>query len=366
MTTIDDVIGQRGVWQRLTAMADGGHLPHALLFTGPEGSGKLPVALAFASYLLGNSPLLRSFSHPDIHFTFPTIKEKGASAERQPVSDDFIAQWRQSISQDPYLTLNRWLEAMGAENQQAVITGAESDALSRKLSLKASQGGYKVSVVWLPERMNQTSANKLLKLLEEPPAQTVFIMVSEEPDKLLETIRSRTQRIVFPPIEPSDMENALSERRGIDGDTARRISRIAAGSWNAAMSLLASGNEREEFHAQFVQLMRLAYTRNVVELKRWSETIAAYGRERQKRLLEYMGQQLRENFVYNFADRDLTYMTQREEQFATRFAPFINEANVIPLLELFDKAYRDISQNANAKIVFFELTLQVIVLLIKK
>lgn len=366
MTTIEDVIGQREVWQRLTAMASDGHLPHALLFTGPEGCGKLPVAIAFASHLLGYSPLLRSFSHPDIHFTFPTIKEKGASADRQPVSDDYIEQWRQQITASPYLTLDRWLKAMGAENQQALITGAESDALQRKLSIKSSQGGYKVSIIWLPERLNGTSANKLLKLLEEPPSQTVFMMVSEEPDKLLETIRSRTQQIVFPPISQADMEAALTERRGIDADTARRISRIAAGSWNVAIELLSSDNERDEFHAQFVSLMRLAYTRNVIELKRWSETVSAYGRERQKRLLEYMGQQLRENFVYNFGDPSLVYMTQREEQFATRFAPFINEANVIPLAQLFDKAYRDISQNANAKIVFFELTLQVIVLLIKK
>lgn len=366
MTTIDDVIGQRDIWQRLTAMHSEAHVPHALLFTGPEGCGKLPMALAFASHLLGYSPLLNSFSHPDMHFTFPTIKEKGASAERQPVSDDFIAQWRQSISASPYLTLNQWLEAMGTENQQAVITGAESDALSRKLSLKASQGGYKVSLIWLPERMNQTSANKLLKLLEEPPAQTVFLMVSEEPDMLIETIRSRTQRIAFAPIATPDIEAALQQRRGLDGDTARRIARIAAGSWNEATGLLAADNEREEFLGLFTQLMRLAYMRNVVELKKWSDTAASSGREKQKRMLEYMGQQIRENFVYNFGDCELSYMTAREEQFSSRFAPFINEANVIPLAELFDKAYRDISQNANAKIVFFALTLQVIVLLIKK
>jgi len=366
MTTIDDVIGQRDIWQRLTAMHSEAHVPHALLFTGPEGCGKLPMALAFASHLLGYSPLLKSFSHPDMHFTFPTIKEKGASAERQPVSDDFISEWRQSISSSPYLTLNRWLEAMGAENQQAVITGAESDALSRKLSLKASQGGYKVSVIWLPERMNQTSANKLLKLLEEPPAQTVFLMVSEEADKLLETIRSRTQRIVFPPIATTDIEASLQQRRGLDGDTARRIARIAAGSWNEATSLLAADNEREEFLDLFAKLMRLAYMRNVVELRRWSDQVAAFGREKQKRFLEYLGRQVRENFMYNFGNSDLTYMTAREEQFATRFAPFIGEANVIPLAELFGKAYRDISQNANSKIVFFALTLQVIVLLIKK
>lgn len=366
MTTIDDVIGQRTMWKRLTDMADSGHLPHAMLFAGPEGCGKLPVALAFASHLLGYSPLLKSFSHPDLHFTYPTIKDKNSSAEHQPVSDDYAEAWRECISSSPYLTIEQWLEAMRAENQQAIITGAESDAISRKLSLKSSQGGYKVSIIWLPERMNQTSANKLLKLLEEPPQQTVFLMVSEQPDRLLDTIRSRTQLIVFPPIDQADICAALQQRRGIDADTAQRISRIAAGSWNTAISLISADNERDEFFGLFTSLMRLAYQRNVIELKKWSDAVAAFGREKQKRFVQYIGQQVRENFVYNLGDRDLIYMTAKEEQFASRFSPFINEANVIELAELTEKAYRDISQNANGRVVFFNLTLQVIVLLIKK
>lgn len=366
MTTIDDVIGQRKIWQRLTDMADNGHLPHAMLFTGPQGCGKLPVALAFASHLLHYSPLLTNYTHPDLHFTYPTIKDKNAGAERQPVSDDYAEEWRRCISASPYITIEQWLEAMRVDKQQAVITGAESDALGRKLSLKASQGGYKISLIWLPERMNATSANKLLKILEEPPAQTVFILVSEQPDNLIETIRSRTQRIVFPPIEQNDITTALIERRGIDPQTAERVARIAVGSWNTAIEMLRSDNERTEFFEIFTQLMRMAYQRKVGELKKWSETVASFGREKQKRLLAYFGGQIRENFIYNFRQPDLIYMTDKEEQFSTRFARFINEANVIPLSELMQKAYRDISQNANAKIVFFELTLQTIVLLIKK
>ena len=195
-----EVIGQQEVQERLVQMVKEDRLPHAMMLCGPAGSGKMALAVAFGCYLLGlkdntdpyaqtEHPMLAKLEHPDLHFTYPTIKLPSMSSDHKPVSDDFAREWHELIMQGPYFTLDQWLTAIGAENQQAIITAGESDELVRKLSLKSSQGGYKVSIIWLPERMNIECANKLLKLIEEPPTQTVFLMVCEEPDKLLETIR---------------------------------------------------------------------------------------------------------------------------------------------------------------------------------
>ncbi len=362
----EEVIGQEEAKRVLAQLADSGRVPHAMLFCGPQGCGKMALALAFASRLLADSPLLKHWAHPDLHFSFPTIKSASMGKEHQPVSDDYAREWREMISQDPYFTLEQWMTAMNAENQQAVITGAESDSLARKLSMKSSQGGYKVSIIWLPERMNQTSANKLLKLLEEPPALTVFIMVSEEPEKLLETIRSRTQRFDFKRISDNDIEQALVQRQGIEPDTAHRLARIAAGSWTAAAEALKASNEQLLFFDLFTMLMRLAYARRVKELKKWADSVAAFGREKQKRFLAYLSRMTRESFMYNFHMPELNYMTADEENFTKRFAPFINEANVVEMSETFEKATRDISQNANSKIVFFDIALAVTVLVRRK
>ncbi|MDO5524985.1 MAG: DNA polymerase III subunit delta [Prevotella sp.] len=374
----DEVIGQQAVKQRLMQMESEGRLPHAIMLCGPAGSGKMALALAFASYLLcsnhkGNSEacgtcnscaMLRKWQHPDLHFTYPTIKRASMGADHKPVSDDFAAEWNRLLAKGPYFSMDSWLNEIEAENQQAIITAGESDNLSHKLSMKSSQGGYKVSLIWMPERMNGECANKLLKLIEEPPTHTLFIMVCEEPDKLLETIRSRVQRIDVRKIDTADMEQALVTRRGIDGDTAHRLARIANGNWLKAVEQLDADNENEMFLDLFQSLMRLAYQRKIKDLKRWSETMAAFGREKQKRFLSYLLRLIRENFMYNFAQPQLTYMTEREEQFAKNFARFINEDNILQIYDLTNKAIRDIGQNANGKIVFFDLALQMIVLLI--
>jgi len=361
------VIGQKEVQERLVQMVKEDRLPHAMMLCGPTGSGKKALAVAFASYLLGeDNAMVQKLEHPDLHFTYPTIKLPSMSTDHKPVSDDFAHEWHELIMQGPYFTLDQWLTAIGAENQQAIITAGESDDLVRKLSLKSSQGGYKVSIIWLPERMNIECANKLLKLIEEPPSQTVFIMVCEEPDKLLETIRSRVQRIDVKKIPDEAIRQALIERRGIDENSALRISRLANGSWLKAMETLQAGSENEQFLDLFMMLMRLAYQRRVRDLKKWSETMAGFGREKQKRFLQFFLRMLRENFMYNFQQQELVYMTQDEEDFAKNFARFINEANILPLYDLTNKAIRDIGQNANAKIVFFDFALQIIVLLIQK
>lgn len=361
-----EVIGQEDAKQRLASMQESGKMPHAILLCGPSGCGKMALAMAFACKLIRDSAatpaeaMLRKMEHPDLHFTFPTIKLPSMNSDYKPVSDDFIAQWREMVLESPYFTMDKWLNAMGADRQQAIITAGESDSLNRKLGLKSSQGGYKVSVIWLPEKMNVECANKLLKLIEEPPSQTVFIMVTEEYDQLLETIRSRTQRIDVKRIDQPSMVEALRQRRGLGEEDALRIARLANGDWNKAVEAITADAESELFLDLFQSLMRLAYARNIKDLKRWSDTVQGYGREKQKRFLNYMLRLVRENFIYNFRQPELNYMTQREEAFARNFARFVNENNVIGMYQLINLAIRDISQNANGKIVFFDLALQMI------
>ena len=292
--TFSEVIGQKEAQKRLMQMVREDRLPHALMLCGPMGAGKMALAMAFGCYLLSKksensgyseyseyseSPMLKKMEHPDLHFTYPTIKLPSMSSDHKPVSDDFAKEWHELIMDGPYFTMDQWMQAMGGENQQAIITAGESDDLVRKLSLKSSQGGYKVSIIWLPERMNIECANKLLKLIEEPPQQTVFIMVCEEPDKLLETIRSRVQRVDIKKIDNESLTQALVEKRGINEEDARRISRVANGNWLSALEELQIGSENELFLDMYISLMRLAYQRKIKDLRKWSETMAGYGRE---------------------------------------------------------------------------------------
>ena len=374
-----DVIGQDEVKQRLRQMVAEERVPHALMFCGPQGSGKMALALAFASYLLcGNRAdgdscggcqqclMAERLSHPDLHFSYPVIRPSGTGSEHKMSSEDFAAEWREMLLQGPYFTMDKWLAAMGAANQQALMGVGESDLLLKRLSLKSSQGGYKVVVMWLPERMNGECANKILKLLEEPPQQTVFVMVCEEPGRLLDTIHSRAQRIDIRRIDDGAIERALVERRGIDAEAARRLARAAGGSWLAALDELDADSEKRQFLDMFISLMRLAYMRKIKDLRKWSDTAAALGREKQRRMLAYFLRLVRENFMYNFHNPQLCYMTRDEENFARNFAPYINEANVLEMSALMNTAIRDIGQNANAKIVFFDMATNIIVSLIRK
>lgn len=372
----DQVIGQDEAKQRLQQLVDEQRIPHALMFTGPEGCGKMALALAFASFLLGErwngksllarpeavantEAMLAHWQHPDLHFSFPVIKAKGAGSDSKVTSEDFSKQWRQLLAGGPYFSLEQWMTFMNAENQQASIFEAESDRLLRKLNLKSSLGGNKVSLIWLPERMNLTCANKLLKLLEEPAPRTFFLLVCERPELLLETIRSRVQTFAVSRIDEDAISQALVSRQGLADVDARRIARLANGDWLKALEEIDADNEKKEFFTVFVTLMRKAYTKDVKALKAWSQTVADFGREKQKRLIAYMMQMVRENFIYNFHNPQLNYMTQEEEKFATHFAPFINERNVLLFQRRLQLMMRDIGQNANGKLQFFNFALEV-------
>lgn len=367
------VIGQQDIKERLLHEAQQGRIPHALLLCGPRGSGKLALAISFAQYLLcrqpngqdacGQCPSCRmstGFAHPDLHFVFPVIRYKTAESS---ICDAYIDAWRKRLQKGLYFDLDDWLSDMKAENQQPIIYAAESTQIQRKLALKATLGGRKVMVIWMPEKMNAECANKLLKLIEEPPVQTVFILVSDEPERILPTILSRTQRIEVKGIDRNSLVEALSASCG--REKAEQAARNAGGSYTAAMKALQAGQDTALFFDLFVMLMRLSYMRKIKEMRKWSEQLAGMGRERQKNFLTYCQRLVRENFIYNFRQPELNYMTTEENDFSKNFARFVNERNVIKIMDELSDAQRDIEQNVNPKMVFFDFALKMIVLLIQ-
>lgn len=362
----EKVIGQDEVKNRLQDLILSGRIPHAIMLCGDTGYGTLALAMAFATELLHKTTEF----HPDLHFTFPTVKLPSMSTDHKPVSDDFMKGWYELIAKEGlYITLDQWMDKMKATTQQAIITAGESDALARKLSLKSSQGGYKVSIIWLAERMNEESANKILKTLEEPFDQTVFLLVVERPELLLETIRSRVQRIDVPKIDNESLKQALVSQCGLDEGMAYTMSRAADGNWLTAVEMLKTDSERRNFLDMFIMIMRAAYKRDVRTMQKWSDTMGdskKYGREKQKRFLQYSLRMIREAFISNFQNPELSYMTPEEAEFVSRFGRFVNEANVIDINALFQLALRDISQNTNQKIVFYDTALRLTMLLLRK
>ncbi len=368
-----EIIGQKEAIGRLLQGVREDRIPHAMLICGPEGTGKLPLALAYARYLCctghrdgdacGTCPSCVKFNklvHPDLHFVFPIVKSAKGKKE---VCDDYLADWRKMVLNNPYFNLNHWLAEMGTENGQAIIYAKESEEIVRKLSLKSSEGGYKITILWLPEKLHTVCANKLLKLLEEPPEKTVFLLISENPEMILTTILSRTQRFNVKKISKEEIAAQLREKYGIEETQAESIAHLANGNFIQALETIHLNKESELFFELFINLMRLSYQRKIREMKLWSEQVAALGRERQKNFLLYCQRMIRENFIYNFRQRDLSYMTPEEANFASRFAPFVNERNVQGIIHELTEAQQHIEQNVNAKMVFFDFSLKMIVLL---
>lgn len=370
-----EVIGHADVIKRLRAQALADRLPHALMLSGPQGTGKMALALALARLLVCKSPTVQgepcetcascrmsaAWAHPDLHFSFPVIKKKSSD---QPVSDDFIEAWREQLTETPYFSQTDWLRRLGGENEQMQHFVGESDALQRKLSLKSSQGGRRVVVQWLPEKMPEATANKLLKLIEEPPSHTHFILVSDQPDAVLGTIQSRTQRMYVSPLSEEEIAQALVQRYGTAPDEALRLGHLAQGSMTRALKQHEGEGEEALYLDIFISLMRLSYMRQVKDMRAWTDRVAALGRERQKHFLQYCQRMIRENFVLNFGlEHQLNYMTQAESQFSQRFAPFINERNVIAIMDALADCERDIEQNVQAKMVFFDFSVKLTILL---
>lgn len=367
-----DIIGQKEYINALRLAIDNNRLPHALLISGNEGTGGLPLAIAAAHYLIcpdrhdgeccGECPQciqLSKLQHPDVHFVYPVVKLK----DKDTVSTDYLADWREAIIDNPYLTFNDWVSKSSEENKQAQIFVSEAASIIKELSTKPYESDYRVMIIWLPEKMREDAANKLLKIIEEPYENTHFILVSNDPEHIIGTILSRVQRLNLPPISDNDIEQALIERHGCDPSKASVYARMSHGSYVEAINLLNDDQQRNYFFEKFCAMMRLSYMKKLFDMKNWSDEMSTIGREKQKAYLQYAQQLIRENFIMNFANPELNYMNDDERNFSSKFHAFVNHNNVEGIIEELSLAEKDISQNVNPKMVFFDLSLKLIMLL---
>lgn len=368
-----DCIGQEEIKRRLIESAQSGIVPHAQLFCEKEGAGAFPLAFAYARYLncahrsdtdaCGQCPSCKMFdvmAHPDLHFVFPIVAKK---EKKKEVCDDYLPEWREFLQQHIYFNLDDWLNAMDAGNSQALIYAKESDQILKKVSLRIYEAEYRILLIWLPEKMHQVCANKLLKIIEEPPDHTVILMVSCEPDAILGTILSRAQRLNIRPVPAPEMAAAMQERFHLTKEDAMQVAHLSEGNYLKAVEAISTGEENAFFLEQFIGMMRNSWTRNVKAMKAMADTLASIGRERQKNFLSYCQRLVRENFVYRFQAPELNYMNREEAGFSVKFSPFVNERNVFDLMDELAVAERHITQNVNAKMVFFDLSLRMTVLL---
>lgn len=362
-----DITGHKAQIERLVSMVDSSRLPHALLLSGPSGIGKMQVARALVDYLncsaredgdsCGHCPAcLQSakLNYPDTHFIYPIIKRKSSD---KPVSTDFIGEWKSFLEESPYLSPEKWLELISAGNSQPMIYVNESDEIIRHASLSAYGKGYKTFIVWQPEKMNQETANKLLKIIEEPHSDTLFIFVSDNAGALLPTIQSRLQKVEFSNLSDSEVQEVLS-RHGVIDEESIAVARLAKGDLNKAFRLIQEDGEQADFRHLFVEIMRSCYARKLPELKNFSEKFTSYGREKSLRLLDYFAGMVRESFISNVGIDSLQRATPDEKLFIRKFGPFINHNNVEEISREIDRASKDIARNANQKIVWFDLFLE--------
>ena len=366
-----NIIGLHDVKKHLTDSVQRGFIPHARLFHGPEGVGKLPLAIAYARYLncedrtledsCGKCASCHKFDklmHPDLHFVFPVVKSK--------VSDEYLPEWREFLSGQTYFNLNDWLNFINAENAQGIIYSKESDEIIRKLSLKVYEAPYKIMIVWLPEKMHDACANKLLKMIEEPPEKTIFLLVSEDLEHVLPTIQSRCQPLNIRAVEPDEMVASIRSVYGLQEEEAKYVAHIANGSFSKAVSIIQSADDNKYFFSLFKEMMRSSVSRNIKAIKSVAGEMASMGREMQKSYLLYSLRLFREFFISNFNEPDMIYLSEEEKEFGERFAPFINEGNIQSFNDEFQLAYRQIEQNGNAKIIFLDLCLKGTMLLKNK
>lgn len=372
----EDVIGQAEVKEHLLDSLKNGRIAHAQLFTGNPGTGALSLALAYAEMVVSrfkngewlNDPIeaavtkAQKYIHPDIHFVFPVNKTDDIKP-RHPVSDDFIHLFRKALERNPYLNLNEWYNFIGLGKSQGLISVAESEAMLKKLSLKPFESEYKVMIIWMPEMLNIAAANKILKILEEPPAKTVFILVADDTDKLLSTIISRTQIVKLSPLKPAEIQNALQQRGAVDEASAKSIAHLSNGSFQRAIELVEQNEQADFNRTEFMAWMRLCFAKDVGELLKWSEKNARLSRENLKIFFEYALHMFRESLIMNYAPAELQRLEGAELAFANKFAPFINQANCVQMINEFEMAITHVQRNANAKILLFDLSVQVMKLI---
>lgn len=367
--------GHEQVKQHLLAEVKQNRVSHAQMFIGPSGIGKLNLALAFANYLLCESPKkndacgvckscqqIAGHNHPDLNYVFPIVK---SAKSKISISDDVRKEFITLLDRDLFFDLHGWLNHLGELGKNPVIAVDESRSINKKLALKAFSNKYKIMVIWLPELMNLQAANKLLKLLEEPPEKTLFFLVSDQQDHILPTILSRTQFVKVNALPEEEIEQYLKKNHGIDDTVAHSIAGLAQGNLVEAIQFAQGNQESHVLFELFVRLMRIAYAANALDLMSISEELAQLDRETQRNFLKYGMHVFRESIVLNYLKGDLVNLRNEERSFLDKFARFINNKNIYELMDEFNSAYYQIGRNANAKILFTDLTIK-LTKLIKK
>lgn len=365
-----EIPGQKEITGRLLLSVSQERVSHAQLFTGPQGCGSLALALAYAQYISceKRSPedscgvcksciKYEKLIHPDQHFVFPVIRGKSS----EPISENYLGHWRKFVLQSPFFSLNGWLNSIEVGNAQGLIFASEASEIIRKLSLKAFEADFKIMIIWLPEKMHQTTANKLLKLIEEPPEKTLFLLVSEEPDKVIPTMLSRCQLVKIPAFTGKDIEDYLINKLCKDASRASDIASVSYGNIVRAIELCEQSEGWLANLERFRSLMRLAWKRDIISIIEWSEGMAVTGREPQKNFLSFSLRLLRENLMISLCNgkNELVYLTGEEAEFSEKFHPFINRKNIYPLAEEFNLASSHIEANGNPRIIFLDLALRV-------
>lgn len=357
-----DIIGHEDVKERLRRLVHDGRIPHAQLLCGIEGTGCLPLALAYAQYVCcehrtaddscGHCPSCVQFAklaHPDLHLVFPIVK-----TDSRTLCDHYLPEFREVMTADPYATLNRWLAHIG-ENKKGLIYAAEGDEIIRKLSLKTYESDYKVMIVWHPEKLHETCANHLLKIIEEPPENTLFLLVTDKPNDIIGTILSRVQRVPVPPLGEDDLLRAAQMHYDMPSDDLRLLVRMAQGSWSRLCELVGQSGEQQRNFDWFTRMMRLSWALDVKGIFLWSAELKTAGREAVRAYLQYAQRMLRENFVLRIDRPELNYMNGQEQTFAQKFAPFINERNIVLITDELALAEAQIEQNGNVDIILLDL-----------
>lgn len=354
------VVGQKELKQHLVREVKGGKISHAKLFLGKEGYGTLPLALAFIQYLFCKNKgeddscgtcdsclKIAGLQHPDVHFSYPTVLAEAKT------SKEIFSLWRKKVVDDPYFDLNEWTNFIDPKGRKPVIGTDESLEIIKSLSLKSYEGGYKVMIIWAIEEMNTVSANKLLKILEEPPAKTLFILIGTSQERLLQTIISRTQILRIPRISTEDLSLHLREQYAMGMSTADSIALRSEGNLVDAREFADSSSTLlNEDREMFIELMRVCYKKDVLKMIDWSEKMGGETKERQKSFIQYCLHMFRQSLLKNYTNDVLLRVSNEEADFLKNFARFITGNNIISFNESFNNAYYYIERNGNSKIIF--------------
>ena len=369
-----NTLGQTHIKNHLLKGIENGRIPHAQLFVGKTGSGILPVALAYAQAILAsNHPKgskahencvskVANLAHPDLHFVFPVNTNQ--RIKKNPFSNLFLEDWRTFVSKSPFGSLYDWLAFLGIEKKQGNINVDEAKEMLKSLSLKPYEGGHKVMIIWMADRMNTACANKILKLIEEPPQKTILLLLTPYEEKILGTIQSRCQKLHFPLLSEEVISNQLIENKGVESKKAKKISSLCGGDYQQALNLVDNLGDDGVFEHWFVDWVRTAFKAkgnkgSINALISWSEEIAKQGRETQKKFLGYCLETFRQAMLKNYKADSLLFFDAPNTKFSIeKFAPFVHQNNIFEISEALETASYHIERNGNAKIIFTDLSIK--------